>query len=242
MIIYPAIDIKNSKCVRLYQGDYARETIYSNNPIAMAKKFADEGADWIHMVDLDGAEDPDLNQLSLLADIIKETSIKIQTGGGIRTKNQVESLLNMGAKRVVIGSMAVKKPDEVLAWLSDFGSDHLVLALDVIYNSNRQPMITSNAWKKISEYSLVEMIQYYESSGLKHVLCTNISLDGTLNGPDYELYHHVMKKFPFLNLQASGGIHSINDIKLLQKQGLSGAIIGRALYENKFTLPEVLSC
>ena len=242
MIVYPAIDIKNSKCVRLYQGDFLRETIYSVDPFAMAKKFAAEGAGWIHIVDLDGAKDPDLNQSSLISDIIKETSIKIQTGGGIRTKNQVESLLNIGAERVVIGSMAVKQPSEVLAWLSDFGSDHLVLALDVIYNSNNQPMITSNAWKNISEYSLFEMIQYYESAGLKHVLCTNISLDGTLSGPDYELYNQLMKKFPGLCLQASGGIQSIDDIKLLQEQGLSGAIVGRALYENKFTLSEVLTC
>jgi phosphoribosylformimino-5-aminoimidazole carboxamide ribotide isomerase len=226
----------------LYQGDFARATIYSVDPIVTAKKFAADGANWIHIVDLDGAQDPDINQLSLISDIIKETSIKIQTGGGIRTKNQVESLLNIGAERVVIGSMAVEKPDEVLAWLSDFGSDRLVLALDVIYNSNNQPMITSNAWKNISEYSLFEMIQYYESSGLKHVLCTNISLDGTLSGPDYKLYNQLMKKFPLLNIQASGGIQSINDIKLLQKQGLSGVIVGRALYENKFTLPEVLAC
>lgn len=242
MIIYPAIDIKNAKCVRLYQGDFARETIYSIDPIAIAKKFAANGAAWTHIVDLDGAKDPERNQLSLISEIIKETSINIQVGGGIRTKSQVESLLNIGAKRVVIGSMAVNKPDEVLSWLSDFGPDHLVLALDVIYNNSNQPMITSNAWRNVSHYSLVEMIQFYESSGLTHVLCTNISLDGTLSGPDYELYNQLIKKFPQLCVQASGGIQSINDITLLKEQGLSGAIVGRALYENNFTLSEVLRC
>lgn len=242
MIIYPAIDIKNAQCVRLYQGDFARETIYSDDPIAIAAKFAAQGATWLHIVDLSGADDPSQNQLSLISDIIKETSIKIQTGGGIRTKKQVEALLNIGAERVIIGSMAVKQSKEVLSWISDFGADRIVLALDVIYNHDNQPMITSNAWKNISEYSLFEMIQYYESSGLKHVLCTNISLDGTLSGPDYKLYNQLITKFPNLCSQASGGIHEINDITLLQELGLSGAIVGRALYENKFTLSEVLAC
>lgn len=241
MIIYPAIDLLNSKCVRLYQGDFARETIYSLDPIATAKKFAEEGAAWIHIVDLSGADDPAHHQLSLISDIIRETNIKVQTGGGIRSKKQVEALLSAGAERVIIGSMATQHPDEVASWLTDFGADRIVLSLDVIYKNN-QPMITSNAWKEITEYSLFEMIKFYESSGLKHVLCTNISLDGTLNGPDFKLYKQLIERFPLLHLQASGGVHSIDDIKLLKSQQLRGAIVGRALYENKFTLPEVLAC
>lgn len=242
MIIYPAIDIRKLKCVRLYQGDYMRETIYNIDPLAMAKQFYDEGATWIHIVDLDGADSPKHNQLALISEIIKNTDIKVQTGGGIRSKEQIETLLNIGAERVIIGSMAVQNPNEVSKWLTYFGADRIVLALDVIYNSNNQPMVTSNAWKNISEYSLFDMIANYEFYGLKNILCTNISLDGTLNGPDHNLYSQVMMKFPDLCLQASGGIHSLNDIKLLRQQGLSGAIVGRALYENKFTLSEVLGC
>ncbi len=241
MIIYPAIDIKNAKCVRLYQGDYARETVYSADPLAIAKKFYNEGATWIHIVDLDGADNPACNQLSLISDIIHNIDIKVQIGGGIRSQQQVEYLLNIGAERVIIGSMTVKNPGEVAKWLYDFGADHIVLALDVIYNSNNQALITSNAWKNVSEYSLFDLISYYQASGLKHVLCTSIGLDGTLKGPDYQLYNQVIEQFPHLCLQASGGIHSIGDITLLQKQGLHGAIVGRALYENKITLPEVLN-
>ena len=242
MIIYPAIDIRNEKCVRLYQGNFSLEKVYSVDPLSVAKKFVDGGASWIHIVDLNGADDPFCNQLVLISQIVKNTSAKIQTGGGIRTKHQVEALLNMGVERVIIGSMAIQQPDEIATWLSDFGPDRLVLALDIVYNRNNQPMITSNAWKNISEYSLFEMIQYYESKKLKHVLCTNISLDGTLEGPDNKLYTELIQKFPFICLQASGGIHSINDVATLKKQGLSGAIVGKALYENKFTLAEVLSC
>lgn len=228
--------------MRLYQGDFKRETTYSVDPATTAKKFAADGAEWIHIVDLSGADDPANNQLSLISTIIKETNIKIQTGGGIRAKAQVESLLNVGAARVIVGSIAVQQPNEVSTWLKEFGADRIVLALDVIFNANNQPMVTTNAWKDISEQSLFDMISFYEPFGLKHVLCTNISLDGTLSGPDYNLYKQLMDKFPFLCLQASGGIHSLDDIKSLKKQGLSGAIIGRALYENKLTLPEVLTC
>ncbi|MBA3660916.1 MAG: 1-(5-phosphoribosyl)-5-[(5-phosphoribosylamino)methylideneamino]imidazole-4-carboxamide isomerase [Gammaproteobacteria bacterium] len=242
MIIYPAIDIRNSKCVRLYQGDFNRETIYSVDPISTAKKFAVDGAEWIHIVDLSGADDPDNNQLSLISTIITETNIKVQTGGGIRDKTQVEALLKIGAARVIVGSMAVQQPNEVSTWLNEFGADRIVLALDVIFNSSNQPMITTNAWKDISVQSLFDMIRFYERFGLKHVLCTNISLDGTLSGPDCNLYKQLLDKFPFLCLQASGGIRSLDDIKSLKNQGLSGAIVGRALYENKLELPEVLAC
>lgn len=242
MIIYPAIDIRNSKCVRLHQGDYARETIYSVEPLTTASTFCDEGATWIHIVDLDGAANPEHRQLSLISEIIKNTNIKVQTGGGIRSKSQVESLLNIGAERVIIGSMTVQNPNEVSEWLNYFGAERLVLALDVIYNDNNQAMIATNAWKNTSEYSLFDMISYYEPFGVKHILCTNISLDGTLSGPDFNLYTQLLNKFPHLCLQASGGIHAINDIKLLREQGLNGAIVGRALYENKFTIPEVLAC
>jgi phosphoribosylformimino-5-aminoimidazole carboxamide ribotide isomerase len=241
MIIYPAIDIIKSKCVRLYQGNFDLETVYSLEALSMAKKFVSEGASWLHLVDLDGADNPENSQLSVITEIIKETKVNVQTGGGIRTKSQVENLLTQGASRVIIGSMAVQHPKEVMEWFNYFGTDHLVLAFDVL-NKDNQPMITTNAWKNISEYSLFDLIDTYLSVGLKHVLCTNIALDGTLGGPDFKLYDQIIKQFPSLSLQASGGIQSIDDIKLLQNKGLNGAIIGRALYENKFSLPEVLSC
>ncbi len=138
--------------------------------------------------------------------------------------------------------MAVNNPKEVTRWLKLFGSEKLVLSLDIIYDENKQPMLTTDAWQNITKHGLFELVEYYQSASLQHILCTNVMLDGTLSGPDYLLYEELLKRFPHLNLQASGGIQSLSDIKLLQKKGLGGAIIGRALYENKFTLPEVLVC
>jgi phosphoribosylformimino-5-aminoimidazole carboxamide ribotide isomerase len=242
MIIYPAIDLRKGKCVRLYQGDYQRETLYSADPFEMAKTFISDGASWLHIVDLDGAKDPNQKQDFLIAELIKANNVNVQTGGGIRIKYQIENLLEQGAERVIIGSRAVKDSDEVLGWFKCFGAERLVLALDVIINENKQPMVAVNAWQSISEYSLYDLIDFYKSVGLVHLLCTNITLDGTLNGPDYALYDLLLEKYPFLMLQASGGIQSLLDITTLSEKGLSGAIIGRALYEKKFTLREVLSC
>ena len=242
MIIYPAIDLLKGKCVRLYQGDYQRETIYSSDPFKTAKTFTSDGASWLHIVDLDGANNPAQNQRPLISELIKANDVKVQTGGGIRMKSQVKDLLVQGVERVIVGSMAVTNRDEVAGWFKYFGAERLVLALDVVVNPDKQPMVAINGWKKTSEYSLYDLVDYFKPVGLRHLLCTNISLDGTLNGPDYALYDSLLERFPFLVLQASGGIQSVSDIICLRNKQLGGAIIGRALYENKFTLREVLSC
>lgn len=242
MIIYPAIDIRKGKCIRLYQGDYQRETIYNPDPFIQAKTFVAAGAKWLHIVDLDGAKDPDQHQTALISELIKVNNVNVQTGGGIRTKSQVANLLAQGATRIIIGSMAVDHHEEVAEWFTYFGAERLVLALDVVVNANKQPMVAIHAWQTISEYSLYDLVDYYKTVGLTHLLCTNISLDGTLNGPDYALYDLLLTKFPFLTLQASGGIRSLSDIAALREKQLGGAIIGSALYEKKFTLHEVLSC
>jgi len=242
MIIYPAIDLRQGQCIRLYQGDYQRETVYSSDPFAMAKEFVSDGASWLHIVDLDGAKDPTQSQSALVSALIKANGVNVQTGGGIRTRSQVENLLEQGAARVIIGSMAINNRKEVAEWFKFFGAERLVLALDVMLNEQAQPMVAVNAWQNISQYSLYDVIDYYKTVGLSHLLCTNIALDGTLNGPDYVLYDALLEKFPFLILQASGGIQSLSDIATLREKKLGGAIIGRALYEKKLTLSEVLSC
>ncbi len=242
MNIYPAIDLRHGQCVRLYQGNYQRETIYNDDPFSVAKQFVSDGAIWLHIVDLDGAKDHEKNQASLIAELIKANNVKVQTGGGIRAQSQIANLLEQGAERVIIGSMAVKKRKEVSEWFKYFGAERLVLALDVIVNANKQPMVSVNAWQNISEYSLYDLIDFYQTVGLTHLLCTNIALDGTLNGPDYGLYDAIIERYPFLMLQASGGIQSLLDITMLNEKRLDGAIIGRALYEKKFTLREVFSC
>ncbi len=242
MIIYPAIDLRDGKCIRLYQGDYQRETVYSLDPSGLVRNFVSEGADWLHIVDLDAAKDPKKNQRALIYELIKLSGIKVQTGGGIRTQDQIKNLLDQGAMRVIIGSSAVKNTNEVAGWFKYFGAERLVLALDVIFDAKQQPMIAVNAWQDMSESSLYDLIAYYKAFGLTHLLCTNTSLDGTLKGPDYILYENLLRKFPFLNLQASGGIQSLADLARLRGLKVGGAIIGRALYENKFTLREVIAC
>lgn len=242
MIIYPALDLRQGKCVRLYQGDFQQATIYHADPFAMAKAFVTAGTKWLHIVDLDGAKDPQQNQTPLIIELIKASDVSVQTGGGIRSAAQIEKLLNQGAARIIIGSLAVRNPTAVMHWLKTFGAEHIVLALDIIFDAKKEPRVAMNAWQTVSDSSLFTLIEQYATAGLKHVLCTNIARDGTLAGPDYELYQTLLTRFPFLHLQASGGIHALADLQLLRQNQAAGAIIGRALYENKFTLAEALAC
>lgn len=242
MIIYPAIDLRAGQCVRLYQGDYARETIYAADPFSAVKTLVAEGAEWLHLVDLDGAKDPQHNQARLIAEIIQVSGVKVQTGGGIRTREQVKKLLAQGVARVVIGSLAAKNPKEVAEWLSIFGAEQIVLAFDVMYDNALQPMVMVDAWQTVSQVSLFGLLDHYQAAGLQHILCTSVMQDGTLNGPDYALYATLQTRFPLLKIQASGGVSSIEDIQLLREKNLAGTIIGRALYEKKFTLQQVLAC
>jgi phosphoribosylformimino-5-aminoimidazole carboxamide ribotide isomerase len=242
MMIYPAIDCRKGHCVRLYQGDYQQETIYGDLPIDMAKTFVAEGASWLHLIDLDGAKNPSSNQSALIETLIRSTSLFVQVGGGIRTFEQVEAYLESGAIRVVIGSLAVIAPETVLGWLQQLGGERLVLAFDVVLDGKNHPKVATHAWQKISSYNLYELIARYEMQGLKHVLCTDISKDGTLEGPNMALYEGLLKHFPGLQIQASGGIHALENFKQLKEIGVAGAIIGRALYEKQFSLREALSC
>lgn len=242
MIIYPAIDLRDGKCVRLYQGDYQRETIYHNDPFSMIKTFESEGAQWLHMIDLDGAKDPQKNQFDLISELIKKSSASVQTGGGIRFEEQVQTLLDAGAARVIIGSLAVRKPEEVSHWFRVFGTEQLVLAVDVMVHENQEPHIAIDAWQTKSDHTLFGLLEYYMHAGLKHIVCTDITRDGTLMGPNIDLYKMLGDRFPALQVQASGGIQSLEDLQLLRANHLAGAISGRALYENKFTLREALTC
>lgn len=242
MIIYPAIDCRNGKCVRLYQGNYKQETIYADSPLQMAKTFVEAGATWMHWVDLDGAKNPKQNQQTLLTEILYQMPISIQVGGGIRTTEQVKRYLAAGASRVVIGSIAAKDPKLMLDWLQHFGGDRLVLAVDVIFDENLEPRVATQAWQSLSPRSLNEVISLYQKEGLQHVLCTDIAKDGALSSPNFGLYETLVAQFPNLNIQASGGIQALDDFTKLNSIGVTGAITGRALYERKFTLEEALAC
>lgn len=240
MIVYPAIDLRDGKCVRLYQGDYQKETIYAPDPMIQIDTFIKEGATWLHLVDLDGANDPEKNQQACILELLQQSSASFQIGGGIRSTAQIERYLEGGASRVIIGSLAVQAPETVLSWFKRFGADRLVLAMDIVYDKGNKPLIATNAWQKTSHQTPDDLISIYHTVGLTHVICTDITRDGTLQGPNVALYESLLTTFPFLQIQASGGIHTLSDLVSLRERGCSGAITGRALYEKKFTVSEAL--
>lgn len=241
MIIYPAIDLINGQCVRLYKGDFDQQTTYDGSPIEVAKSYQADGAEWLHLVDLDGARDPAKRQTSTIRDIITATGLKVQTGGGIRNTDDVQILLDAGASRIVIGSLAVKAPEITSAIFKKFGGDVICLATDVMPQKDEY-MIAVSGWQEESTVSLSELITRYIGDGLQHILCTDISRDGTMEGCNIDLYKDLKKSFPDLFIQASGGVNGLDDLRALNSDGV---IIGKALYEGTFTVKqaiEVASC
>ncbi len=242
MIIYPAIDLRGGRVVRLTEGRFDQEKTYGDNPLAVARDFAAAGAKWLHVVDLDGAKDPAKRQTALVQKLAGESGLQVQTGGGLREVAQIESLLAAGAQRVIVGSLAVKEPARVREWLGRFGGERLILAPDVRLDENGTPRIAAAGWQESTGVALDEFLTGYLAAGLLHILCTDISRDGKLTGPNTELYAGLVKRFPGLQVQASGGVSSLEDLRALRTTGSAGAIVGRALYEKKFTLQEALAC
>lgn len=236
MIIYPAIDLIDGKCVRLHKGDFARQTTYNFDPVDITKAYKQNGAKWLHVVDLDGAKNPVSRQTGLITKIIQESGLNVQTGGGARSLNDVQTLIDAGASRVVISSMAIKNPDLAKRIIVNFGTDRICLAADVI-EQNHTYKIAVSGWQESSTISLNDFLTDYQSAGIKHVLCTDISKDGTMQGCNFSLYKDLVQNFPGLSIQASGGIHALQDLKNLTTNGV---IIGKALYEGAFTLREAL--
>ncbi len=236
MIIYPAIDVMDGKCVRLYQGDFAQQTAYEVSPAQTAQRYKAQGAQWLHLVDLDGAKDTNQRQIQLITEIIKQSKLQVQTGGGVRTPEDVQALLNAGASRVAIGSLAIKKPDLTVEILKRFGADKICLAADVKIQNGKHSLAVSG-WQEQSDMTLNAFIQNYLDVGLKHLLCTDISRDGTMEGCNFALYEEIQTTFPKIEIQASGGVSSLEDVRKLKA---AGVIIGKALYEGAFSLPEAL--
>jgi phosphoribosylformimino-5-aminoimidazole carboxamide ribotide isomerase len=239
MKIIPAIDLINGKCVRLIKGDFAQKTVYSDDPVLVARSFEQKGSEYLHIIDLDGAKNSEMAQLATIRAISKNTNLKIQVGGGINNAKKIDSLFEIGIERVIIGSLAVKEPEKVKEWLQIYGNNKIVLALDVKITTDT-PYISINGWQKTSEIKLWDILDDYTQA--KHVLCTDIDKDGTLQKPNFALYKAMSKKYPHLLIQASGGVSSLDDIKELAEIGVDSAITGKALYEGKFTLEEALAC
>jgi phosphoribosylformimino-5-aminoimidazole carboxamide ribotide isomerase len=239
MKVYPAIDLLDGKCVRLSQGVFASQKIYSNSPIDVALDFEKQGCQFLHLIDLDGAKKGDIQQLVLIQQLLAATSLKVQIGGGIRTNTKIEQLLNAGADRIVVGSMAALEPNTVTKWLAQYGVNKLVLAFDVLLNKG-MPTVMISGWQEMSGMSLWALLEIYENFNVE-ILCTDIACDGLLQGPNFELYAQCHQRFPNVSILVSGGVRSKEDIKQCSLlPNISGVVVGRALYENQLNMEDLL--
>jgi phosphoribosylformimino-5-aminoimidazole carboxamide ribotide isomerase len=241
-MIIPALDLIDGKVVRLHQGDYGQQRDYGSDPLPRLQDYQAQGAQILHLVDLTGAKNPAKRQIPLLQKLVAGVTIPVQVGGGVRTEEDVAALLEAGVSRVVVGSTAVKSPEVVKGWFTRFGAEALVLALDVRIDEQGNKQVAISGWQENSGVSLEELVESYLPVGLKHVLCTDISRDGTLAGSNVSLYEEVCARYPQIAFQSSGGIGDINDIAALRGTGVQGVIVGRALLEGKFNVEEAISC
>ncbi len=241
MRIIPAIDLKDGKCVRLFKGDFEQTTEYSSNPTEIGTRFSALDVDDLHIVDLDGARTGTQQNHAIVSEIARETGLSVQLGGGIRRRENVAAWLSNGVTRCVVGSVAIKEPETVAAWLKEFGPEAIVLALDVKLDDDGTPKLTTQGWTEASETSLWECLEAYGNAGVRHVLCTDVARDGAMTGPNFQLYVEILLRYPALQLQASGGVRNIDDLELLREIGAPAAITGRALLDGEITAAEIKS-
>lgn len=237
MQLIPAIDIRHGRCVRLLKGDFERETRYDVDPRELASRYRALGAEWLHVVDLDGAARGEPANLDLIRTITAD-GLRIQMGGGIRSRASLDAVLDV-ADRVVIGSLAVYAPDQVAAWMDEHGPARFTLALDVRFGSDDVPRIATHGWTQSAETALADAIERYSSTGLAHVLCTDVDRDGALTGPNVELYRDCVAGWPGIAFQASGGVRDTSDLEALAATGVAGAVSGKALLEGRLTDEEI---
>ena len=241
-MIFPAMDLMDGGCVRLLKGDFEARTNYDADPITVARGYADAGADWMHIVDLDGAKSGKAEQSDLILEIANSANINVQTGGGIRDLEQIRRLLDGGVERVVIGSLAITNPQMVKHWLRDLGPDSICLALDVNQGEDGEFRPATKGWTEMSQKTLWKVLNEYLGSGLKTVLVTDIGRDGMQKGGNLQLYKRIQSEFPTLDLITSGGVGTLKHVKSLKRLKPHGIIIGKALYEGAFTLNEAMAC
>lgn len=240
--VYPALDIRDGRVVRLLQGDYAQQTTYGDDPLPRAQAFAAAGARWMHLVDLDAARAGGYTLAPLLSAITAEAGLQVQTGGGVRVREDVARLLDAGAARVVVGSVAVRAPDTVMGWLQEFGAERLTIALDARQAEDGRWLLPVHGWTETAEDTLDTLAQRYAQAGMRHLLCTDIARDGMLSGPNIGLYQHLAALLPGVAVQASGGVRSAADVAEARTVGCGGAILGKALLEGRMSLQEALAC
>ena len=231
MELIPAIDIIAGQCVRLTKGDYGQKTVYSDSPVDVAREFELLGFKRLHVVDLDGAKSKHIVNDDVLRRITSETSLTVDFGGGIKTDEDIEKAFAAGAAMVTVGSIAATQPDLYLQWLSQYGAERLILGADV-----KNGMISIHGWKEESQQRLTDFLSFFQQAGNRNVLCTEISHDGTLQGPAIELYRQIMADYPDCHLIASGGVSCKEDIEALEAAGIPAVVFGKAIYEVRGSL------
>lgn len=241
MNVIPAIDLRGGRCVRLYQGDFERETVYDSSPHELAREYRASGFDMLHVVDLDGAKEGRAQNQETVWRILENDRLSVQLGGGIRSEQDIRYWLDAGVGRVVIGSLALTDAEALHNSVSDCGPERVVLALDVRLDPTGVPRVATHGWTRMSEQSLWDCIEEFLPSGLRYVLCTDISRDGAMSGPNIALYRELVEKYPELRIQASGGVRNKDDIAMLQGTGVWGAITGRALLDGSIKAEEISS-
>lgn len=234
MRIIPAIDIIDGKCVRLTKGDYSTKKIYNKDPLEVAKSFEDVGIEFLHLVDLDGAKSKHIVNHRVLEKIASKTNLKIDFGGGLKSDEDLKIAFESGANQITGGSIAVKDPSIFKAWLAKFGSEKIILGADC-----KDEKIAVNGWQEESELDIIPFIQNNQKVGIQYVICTDISKDGMLQGPSFDLYQKIIQQTPEIKLIASGGISNIDEFPKLVEIGCEGVILGKAIYENRISLKEI---
>ncbi|MFP4548384.1 MAG: 1-(5-phosphoribosyl)-5-[(5-phosphoribosylamino)methylideneamino]imidazole-4-carboxamide isomerase [Fidelibacterota bacterium] len=232
--IIPAIDIINGKCVRLTKGDYSTEKVYSESPVDIAKSYEAIGIKYLHVVDLEGAKSSDLVNAPTLKAIADTTSLEIDFGGGIKNDSAIQEAFDNGAAAVTVGSIAVKDPALTRKWIDKYGPEKIILGADI-----KNYKISINGWKSESNFDLFDFVSDYVKAGIKRIISTDIACDGMLTGPNFSLYQELKEQFPKLEIIASGGISTINDVRQLNDMGIDGVIIGKAIYEKRVQLKEL---
>ena len=234
MRIIPAIDIIDSKCVRLTKGDYSTKKVYNEDPVEVAKQFENFGIEYLHLVDLDGAKSKHIVNYKVLESIANQTNLKIDFGGGLKSDEDLHIAFESGADQITGGSIAVKDPYIFKSWLQKYGNNKIILGADA--NNEK---IAINGWQEESDEDLIPFIQKHQINGVKYVICTDISKDGMLQGPSFSLYQKVLENISNINLIASGGISCFEELPKLAELGCEGTIIGKAIYENKISLKQL---
>tara|TARA_B110000967_G_scaffold209848_1_gene268077 strand:+ start:162 stop:899 length:738 start_codon:yes stop_codon:yes gene_type:complete len=238
MRIIPAIDIIDGKCVRLTKGDYSTKKIYNENPLEVAKEFEAVGIEYLHVVDLDGAKASQIINYKVLEQIALKTTLKIDFGGGLKSNKDLEIAFNSGANQITGGSIAVKKSEVFKSWIEQYGSQKIILGAD-FYPDTSGGKIATNGWQEESTLELIPFIADYQQKGIQYVICTDISKDGMLEGPSFDIYKEILSEVKNLKLIASGGISTFDEIPKLAEMGCEGVIIGKAIYENKISLKQL---